>query len=162
MSTKELQRLSDIKRVLELIASGEARSVSEACKLAEVPRSTYYAHLRAGTFDELLARMEQDIITEVVTAFDSVLPELLEAIRKDALDESLSARDRDTARRTLLLYKDKLAGKVSAPATGEPAPDWIAKQGGRFQPIQIVGSQVTIKSGEEPEIVDGEAEEVDD
>jgi hypothetical protein len=159
MSTKELQRLSDVQRVLKLIASGEARSVSEACRIANVPRSTYYEHLRLGVFDEMLARMEQDILTEVVSAFSTTLPKLLEAIEKDALDDSLTARDRDTARRTYLLYKDKLAGSVSPAATGEAATDWLKRQGSRFQPIQIVGSQVVIHSGEEPEIVDGELEE---
>jgi len=159
MSTKELQRLSDVQRVLNLIASGEARSVSEACRLANVPRSTYYEHLKTGAFDEMLARMEQDILTEVVSAFATTLPKLLKAIEGDALDKELSARDRDTARRTYLLYKDKLAGSVSPAATGESAHDWLAKQGARFQPIQIIAQKVVIGDEEEPEIIDGELEE---
>jgi len=162
----ELRQTAQITKVLTLVAQG--RTVTDACKEADVPRSTYYAIMKSGIFDELLAQMKQANIVEVMTRFSDALPLLMERVLKDALnehdgdDDGLSARDRDQAARTALLMYEKIAGRVGEPATGESAKEWLEKHGDRFQPIQIVGSRVVIQQGQAAEVIEGEVEELEE
>jgi hypothetical protein len=163
-TTKELQRISDVRRVLTRIVSGGARSISEACRQADVPRSTYYAWLKSGEFDELLSQMKQANVAEIMTAATEAFPEIFEGIIEDAKGgpeegDKLSARDRDMARRTFAIYYEKFASQISQPATGESAADWLAKHASKFQPVLIQGSTVIIQG--DGDVVEGEAEEVD-
>ena len=119
-----------------------------------VPRSTYYAWRKEGLFDEMLGQMKASIIAEVVSRFESAVPDVVAKLVRGAKneDDKLSARDSDQNARTLLLYYDKLTGGVSQPATGESAADWLSRHAGKFQPIQIVCSTVTIKGADDPEV----------
>ena len=142
--------------------TGEAKSVSEACKLADVRRATFYELQKSGQFDELLSQMKQEVVTEALSRFASAVPDLMQGAIDDALNSEVSVRDRDQRARTALQYYKELASDVPEPATGEPASEWLARQGAKFQPIQIVGSTVHIQSppATDEEVVEGSAEEV--
>jgi hypothetical protein len=161
-TTKELQRILDVRRVLTKLASGEARSISEACRQADVPRSTYYAWLKTGEFDELLSQMKQANVAEIMTLATDAFPRIMKGIITDAEggteDDTLSARDRDSARRTFAIYYEKFADHIREPASGESATEWLAKHASKFQPVLIQGSTVIIQS--DGDVVDGEAKEV--
>lgn len=163
-TTKELQRISDVRRVLTLLLGGEARSVVRACEVAKVPRSTFYAWLKTGEFDELLSQMKQANVAEIMTQATDAFPDIFKGVIEDAKggaegEDKLSARDRDMARRTFAIYYEKFAGQVAQPATGETAADWLAKHASKFQPVLIQGSTVIIQS--EGDVVEGEVEEID-
>ena len=53
----DIRRQAKLTRVLELITSGEAKSMSEALEIADVSRSSFYRWQKAGVFDEVLAQM---------------------------------------------------------------------------------------------------------
>jgi hypothetical protein len=131
----DLKRQAQLTRVLELLVSGEASTISAACEKAGVTRNMVYRALGDGVLDEQIARLKHQCSQEVATILSSELPEILQERIKEAKGEG-SLRDKDSITRTLLLYWQKVArGVLDEPPSHEDARAWL--RGRNFSPIQV-------------------------
>lgn len=155
-----LKREGQIAQVVELLATGKASSIRDACQQTGVSRKSLYKWISEGVLDTALTEVKANATTEAVSLLMGSLPEVVQKLIEDALDEGgkLSARDRDSARRTYLLAVQKLGHLVPDVPTGEDAREWLKKHDDRksFSPVQI---NIHVKD-KEPTTIEVEAEEL--
>ena len=158
----ELQTLTEelrIAAVLEKLLSGEATTITEACELAGVPRSTFYTLVGRGHADALLAELRQNLTTEVLGQAAAAMPRIMESVIADCEDEELTPRDRHDAQRTFLAFVKNLTGTVREPEPSEDAAKWLKERGKSFSPVQI---NIHVGEKESPPIIEVEGSPVDD
>jgi len=160
--TTELQTLTEelrIVAVLEKLLSGEATTIVEACELAKVPRSTFYALVGRGHADAILVELRQNVIAEILGQGSVAMPTIMQSIIADCSDEALTPRDRHDAQRTFLAFMRHLTGSVREPEPSEDAARWLKDHGKSFSPVQI---NIHVGEKESPPIIEVEGSPVDD
>lgn len=151
-----LKQERQIAAIVELLVTGKAGSIRDACRQVGISRKSLYRWVAEGALDTALTEVKANASIEAISLLMGSLPEVVEKLIEDALDEKgkLSARDRDSARRTYLLAVQKLGHLVPDVPMGEDARAWLREHS--FSPVQI---NIYAKSEQEP-IIEVEAEEV--
>lgn len=159
--TKDLVDVSKLNAVISHIVSGRASTVKDACELAGVPTSTFYAMQKRGQVDEIIGQALQGLRDDMALLLAHELPEIAKDIATIAKNKDASNRERVNAFRALLMA-DKVLGTAPAAPDSEKAGDWLQRQGSRFQPMQVNVAGNLVITGPEPGVVEGEVRELAD
>lgn len=134
-----LAQQAKFQRLCEVLITGEASSITQACQLSGVSRASIYRWQRDGKLADLVGSLQQGLISELATLLASKMPAILEARLEDALDNEVSVRDRCDASRIVLRVFEKMLGIVP---DMEPEPEgyakrWLRERGHEFPPVAI-------------------------